>query len=269
MSKNVYITVLTNTKYIPGLKALKKSLFKTKTKYDLGILIPENKKQEFESILIQNKIIDDRCFLITRPNIEVNYPPTFKYLGHYWVDTFFKIQCSSCTEFKKVVLLDSDLLIVKNVDELFTKGHYSGVAADQVNHPNTSTLNSGVLVLEPSKKLHDRLLLCLKSVIKQSIKIDYKVGDQDVFNEAFPDWINHKELVLPETYNSFFYEINKMCKLYGYKKRDIKIAHFTGAIKPWHNKMFSKYNIKLLLSLIKKIEFYKLHLYLKYLRYSK
>jgi len=248
MSDNfVYLTVLTSKDYIPGVKGLKISLFKTKTKYNLVILVPEEMRNELEPLLKKRKILNDRCILETEKNLNILLPDSFTYKNHYFKNTFFKLQAYKCNKYKKIVLLDSDMMILKNIDNLFEKNDISASRADSIRHPEMTDFFSSILVIEPSQSSYTKLIECLKDRIEIAININYKVGDQDVFNFAFKDrWINNKELHIPENYNSCFYETKKLCKKMNWKYKDIKVLHFYGSNKPWKYNLFSKSNLYLL-----------------------
>ena len=60
---NVYMTVLSSKDYIPGVKALKKSLVKVKSQYKLVVLVPQDAEELFSTLLKEKRIIDDMCLV--------------------------------------------------------------------------------------------------------------------------------------------------------------------------------------------------------------
>ena len=264
----VYITVLTSENYVPGVKALKKSLKHIKSKHDLLILIPESKKDQLLDILEKNRILDEHCRVCIKEDIQVEYPEDIHFGEHYWSNTFFKLSAADCTEFKKVVLLDSDMLIRHNIDHLFDKPHYSAVAAGHCATPEYVELNSGLMVIEPGKEFYHRLLDSIRPAMYRRAAEGYNIGDQDVFQEAFKDWKEHPELGLPETYNCLFRAVRTLAEQEHMKISDISVVHFVGKEKPWSNGCFTKHNFKQCLSFIRHRQFSELKIYVEYLLYA-
>lgn len=222
-----YITVLSNEKYIPGVIALKNALKKVNAQFPLHVLIPEEQSEILLPILVQNDIK-----IVKRPYLSKNNGVTFK--DSYWNHTFFKIAVTSLIEFDKIVLLDSDMLIVNNIDELFTKPNLSATIAGKTTHPEWVELNSGLMVIEPNMNMYDRLVGEIDKTIKQRNDNGLACGDQDVFASAFPEWKNNPSLHLDIKYNTFFRELPVLFKRKIYrKKKDVNVIHFIGRKKPW------------------------------------
>lgn len=68
--------------------------------------------------------------------------------------TFSKLNVWTLTSHTKLVYLDSDTLIVKNIDDLFEREELSAGSEDLW----PDFFNSGVLVIEPSMKTFTRLV---------------------------------------------------------------------------------------------------------------
>ena len=81
---------------------------------------------------------------------------------------------------EKIVYLDSDLLILENIDNLFNYPHLS---CPRDLPFNMTKFNSGVMVLEPNiddfKELKERAI--------EASKENRKISDQDIINEYFLD----------------------------------------------------------------------------------
>ena len=119
--KEIYLTALTNERYLPGALALVRSLKEVKTQYDIAIMIPESQKENLTLKLQEWGIIQDGVFTLVQPDVPM--PETLDLKDYYWLDTFFKIQAASCTEYDKILLLDCDQMAVKNFDHLFEKSN--------------------------------------------------------------------------------------------------------------------------------------------------
>lgn len=265
----VYMTVLSNEKYIPGVIALKRALKRLKCKHNLVVLIPEERKEELSALLKKNNTIEKNgCSICVQPMIDVEIKQSYDAGTSHWRDTFFKLQAAKCTEYSKIVLLDSDMLVLKNMDFLFEYPNYSATVAGQALHPEWTKLNSGLLVIEPSEQLHAKLMGKIEPAIKRCHENGRNVGDQDVFQEAFPSWENHKELILPEKYNVFYCDIDEIIRQRIYDYSDIAIVHFIGNVKPWSNGVFNARNFRILIHLLRERKFWKFKVYFRYLKYS-
>lgn len=72
--------------------------------------------------------------------------------------TFTKFRIWTLTEYKQVLYLDSDILAVKNFDELFSKDIEFGAALDIWFDTPSTTLNAGVLLVKPSIETFNDML---------------------------------------------------------------------------------------------------------------
>ena len=67
--------------------------------------------------------------------------------------TFSKLHAWNLTQFNKCVFLDADIMVLRNVDELFDYDEFS--AAPDIGWPDC--FNSGVFVFKPSKETFQNL----------------------------------------------------------------------------------------------------------------
>lgn len=121
--------------------------------------------------------------------------------------------------YDKIIFLDSDLLVLKNLDGFFAYPQLSAA-------PNDFTLfNSGVMVIEPSQCMFEELM-------RKSLKVKpYNGGDQGLINEVFTWWhrlptkVNFlKSFQEREGNNSYEEGIVPVEELYA--------MHYSG-LKPW------------------------------------
>lgn len=235
-----FVTFITNEKYLLGLDTMCKSLLLTKTKYPLFVVIPKNSTDGFENAVKNHSY---GAGIVKMDRIECNCEisnPAYK----HWGDTFFKLNVARLTQFEKVIMLDLDFLILKNIDSLFGFPHMSACASALVKFPQWKYLNSGLMVIEPSLKFFDLLVSNIENARAASKTGD--IGDQDVFNYVFPDWFSHTELRIPEEYNEFYRAVYRLAKTLKHGWRDIKIIHYWGIVKPWHltrKELFKQYLI--------------------------
>lgn len=176
-----YVCVLSTDDYLQGVLILNENLKALNSKYKLLCIINEN------ICLNAIKILD--YF-----NIKHKFIPSISYTSNCynrWNYTFDKINVFSLTEYKKIIYLDSDLLILKNLDHLFNLDQQTMVS----DKPFTKGYNSALMVIKPSKKDYHGLLNIIKKYSKENKDL---VGDQNVINEYFK---NKKINKLNSSYN--------------------------------------------------------------------
>jgi len=230
--KKCFVSVVTNYYYLEGLKVLATSLAESKTSYPLVVVIPDDLDDNFNNACKNIKHVFD---VIKMPRIDfgdLKYDdnPSFDHLK----DTFFKLSVASLIQFEKIIMLDTDLLVLNNIDSLFEYPHMSATRCGSIGHPEWTgvLLNSGLLVLEPSIHLFKSLVNTAKGIILNN-KDNGPIGDQDVFCALYPNWNNCKELQIPEQYNEYYLYAGKLAKTLKRKWKDIYVLHFWGKNKPW------------------------------------
>ncbi|KAF2140499.1 glycosyltransferase family 8 protein [Aplosporella prunicola CBS 121167] len=111
-SAKVWTTLITNTDYLPGLLALDYSLKRAASKYPLIALytdaFPEAGHRALDARGIPKKHIP---YLLPNSHKDYTNDPRF-------YDCWSKLAPFSLVEYERVVQLDSDMLVVKNMDEL-------------------------------------------------------------------------------------------------------------------------------------------------------
>lgn len=232
MEKWAYATLLGNNEYFEGTLALIKSLRDLKAKYPIIVMVTDDVdelyKKYLRSIMVnvmEIKKINIDPQLIKKNNI--NGQPK-------WSNSFTKLAVFNLVEWDKIVFLDSDMVILKNVDNLFDHPSLSAVVADKF-YPTSrqwTELNSGTLVLAPNQEEFKRLTALIPN------NAETPLGDQDILHVAFPNWRTNMKLHLGYEYNIFSKHIDYYKKIKSHRsKKQEAILHYTGPIKPW---MFSK-----------------------------
>lgn len=234
--KRTFLTVCSTENYLPGVLALKESLVQTKTKYGLTVLISKNTSIDLENML---KLMDIGVIRLDKeihmPNeiIENNKINGFS----HWNNTLDKLCMFELDEYEKIVYLDSDMLVLENIDELFEAPHMSAVVAGNLypGFEEWDDLNSGCLVFKPQKGLLNEFISILPKVAEKRTFF----GDQDVLQVYYDKWADNKELKLDQKYNVFLAHIDFYTKNAGYKlhsvekEKNIAVVHFDGKSKPW------------------------------------
>lgn len=261
----IYLTALTNERYIPGLMALIRSMKEVNTQYDVAIMIPESKEYQLREKITEYGIQKiNGVFIITQPDIII--PDDVEITDYYWKDTFFKLQVARLWEYKKIILLDCDQMAVRNIDHLFEKKHLTATTCGRCVHPGWVKLSSGLLVIEPSEEFYNKLIDCIRPAVERKRKNGLNAGDQDVFQEVYPEWRNNKDLYITENYNICWGWIDILCKKEGFRVEDFYMIHFPGKEKPWDYKMTYYWSILISYLLKGKMDklIYKVKIWRKY-----
>ena len=264
MIKKIYLTVLSTNNYIDGVLTLYASLKYSKCQYPFGVFVSKNITED------KIKILEQKGIIVIKDSSENQIPINEILIKNnknqnlsYWSNTLDKLKIFDLMEFEKIVYLDSDMLVLKNIDELFEKPHLSAVVAGKSYPRNEGwrKLNSGLMVITPQKGVYQKLL----SLIPVILKDKEAVGDQDIIQEFYKSWEKEKNLILSEKYNIFINYIDYYVKKLNYE--EIKVVHYIGAKKPWMLTKIQK--IKEVFRLLKKgktIELKYVMLYFKFLK---
>ena len=228
---NAYVTLMYgDNDYFLGTLIFIISLKKTKPKYDTVLLytfdVPNfklNILKEYFDVLIQVDYL--------RLRNKVTKRKRFK-------DIFTKLRIFTLTEYDNILFLDTDMYVLKNIDDIFSKYNAPAglVIGDNLSYKNKEKvlkkreiINAGTLLLKPSLK------------------------DLNKMNEDLKDFDISQEL--EQEFLSYFYENRwtNMSYLYNYQfglqildtdsKRtiaykntlfeDIYIIHYSSNKKPW------------------------------------
>ena len=247
MENYSYISLLTNDNYIYGIILLAESLKQVKSKYPLKVLITKDVSKASQEILKQLNISYKLIDIIPMPtklyeeNREIN-----KEFTHTWKNCFTKFKIFDLTEYKKIIFLDSDILILKNIDHLFNCSHMTACIDGEYFNiwPEYLHFNAGCLVIEPSHKLYLNLLEYIDKIDHKKYGRQEVIADQEILNFYFKDWPNKQQLHLNKYYNIFAPYIQEE------QVEDIEknayFIHFIGR-KPWKyfikstNETYSEY----------------------------
>ncbi|KAK9054825.1 hypothetical protein SSX86_025904 [Deinandra increscens subsp. villosa] len=206
-SREAYVTVLhSSEKYVCGAIALAQSIRQTNSSKDLILLadhsISPKSLRGLESAGWKIKLIQ-----------RIRSPHAKK--GAYNEYNYSKLRIWQLTQYDKVIFIDADLIVLKNLDELFGYPQLSAVGN------NKYLFNSGLIIIEPSKCMFNSLM---KNIFTFG---SYNGGDQGFLNEAFTWWhrlhsrVNRLKVFLDQKRN-YRREI----------RDDLYTLHFLG-LKPW------------------------------------
>lgn len=221
-----WVTLATNDTYGLGALTLGKSLHRVGTTRKLVILITSGvtslMRERLSDVfdLVQEVNVFDssdaaNLQLLARPDLGI---------------TFTKLHCWRLTQYKKAVFLDADVLVLQNVDELFSRDELS--AAPDVGWPDC--FNSGVFVFQPSNETYNALVQTALTTGS------FDGADQGLLNIYFNNWATADIAKhLPFIYNMTSSSAYTYLPAYQKFGKDVKIVHFIGPVKPWMHRLNS------------------------------
>ena len=230
--KYSYVSLLTNDTYAYGIVLLVESMEKVKTKYPLHVLVTKDVSAPTLELLNQLKVTYDVVDIIETP--EDIYEHNLAYnaaTATTWKNCWTKFRIFDLTQFEKIVFLDADILVLKNLDHLFNKPHMTAALDGEYfglwqGWPH---FNSGCLVIEPSHELFEDILNYGRSLKVEELP-DYIFADQEVLNFYYKDWPEQQYLHLNKYYNIFapYVQSNQLKDLIA----NTYFIHYVGR-KPW------------------------------------
>ncbi len=239
---NAYVTLLSSMSYIPGVLVLHRSLKAAGAGYPLYCMISMSVDEDAVRILEREGIA---CIRLGQAAVSAAVNDDDEKFSH-WNSTFDKLFVWGLTQFRKIVFLDSDMLVIGNIDSLFEKEPFSAVSADSSYPGNegwAGGLNSGLMVICPDIDMKERMFAAIRPAVSACRQQGRSAGDQDVIKYVLRDWGNRTELHLDEGYNLFADHLSYYIGRLGYslcqgKGRQAHVIHFIGKSKPWMKKSF-------------------------------
>ena len=195
-----FVTLLSNEAYLQGVIALKRALTAVGTRYQfycvLSMSVDENLQRTIEDE-------DIPCIRLSQTSVEELNQDGEQF--SHWSFTFDKLQIWGLAQFERIIFLDSDMLILRNIDELFDCPPFSAVPAGYSSclREDWLYLNSGLMVIKPDVMVEKEMLSLAPGVIKEFREKGLSVGDQDVIKRYCVGWNKQTELHLDEGYNLF------------------------------------------------------------------
>lgn len=236
---NAFLSILTTDDYLPGLLVLNSSLREVESQYPLHVLLTPDISQNVIDVL------DKNCISHSTISQKINNPTDID-LHHRWFLTYSKLAMFDQIQYTKIVYIDADMLVLRNIDELFERPHMSatndGGMLPRKNELRHQKLNSGLIVIEPSHKLFDDMMGKVGMIenlntTKGSL-VPIHGSDQDFINAYYPKWPSQEVLHLDHKYNIFHYHLDEFNKIFGYgiktSLRPISVIHYASYLKPWN-----------------------------------
>ncbi|KAH7931120.1 glycosyltransferase family 8 protein [Leucogyrophana mollusca] len=256
-----YVTLLTKTSYLPGVLVLDYTLRAVASRYPLLVMVTPSLPQEAKDVL-------NRKGISMKEVSSLQPPEGLHNLSSHdarFTDTWTKLRSFGLAEYDRIVLLDADMIVMRNMDELMDLDlpknwiaaahvcacnprklkHYppdwvpANCAYTPLEHPSCLTsppvitessprpytqLNSGLVVLDPSKELGEAVVNHLFTSPSVST---WSFPDQDLLSDLFKG----KWKPLPWCYNALktLMVIHKPL----WRDEEIRCLHYILADKPW------------------------------------
>lgn len=237
-----FITVLSTEEYIPGVLTLIQSLKNVQSKFPVYLLctISLNEGQQERLRNSGYKIIPS-CHPFTLPaKILSNIS------NHHWRHTFAKLELFSLAGFEKLIYLDADMIVCRNIDHLFNFPHltFSTGSAQIKGYEDWILPNSGLMILSPKTELDIQIFNTWQIVAMNKPNF----GDQDLIHEYFKSYfIDQPHWRISTQYNCFVFLIDEIIKQRNFnfnfsKPNDdtIYILHFALRNRPWQMSLLSQ-----------------------------
>ncbi|KAL0876424.1 hypothetical protein Bca101_026129 [Brassica carinata] len=167
--KGAYVTLLYGDEFLLGVRVLGKSIRDTGSHKDMVALVSDGVSDYSKKLLKADGWKVEKISLLANPN---QVHPT-----RFW-GVYTKLKIFNMTDYNKVVYLDADTIVVKNIDDLFKCSKFCA------NLKHSERLNSGVMVVEPSEALFSDMMRKVKTLSS------YTGGDQGFLNSYYPDFPN-------------------------------------------------------------------------------
>lgn len=236
LERRAYVTLLSDDSYLQGVITLHFSLMQTYPAYDFLVLINTQVSEHTRSVLTHCKIAYKTCPSLAyteQSNTHMNTAGWPAQLNN----TADKLSVFTLSEYDKMVYIDADMLVLKNIDFLFNYPH--GSAAIDVGiifTPNTQPghsdehyqyiqgFNSGLFVFQPNSKDHQKCLELMQCTMG---------FDQEILRALWHDWKQSSQRHLPPTCNVFAAHLTEYIRQGIFGFTDVHILHFTYQPKPW------------------------------------
>ncbi|KAJ3510542.1 hypothetical protein NLJ89_g4619 [Agrocybe chaxingu] len=262
-SRYAYVTLLTTPSYLAGVLVLDHCLRAVNSKYPLVVMITPSLPEEVRAILRKRSILMREVKSLQPPN----GMHTLAAHDVRFADTWTKLRGFELIEYTRIVLLDSDMIVLKNMDELMLldipnehiaavhvcacnprrMSHYpkdwrpDNCAHTAVKHPTEpppsitensprpyTQLNSGTVVLSPSMKLAADVMQYLFTCDRIS---EWKFPDQDLLSSFFQG-----------RWRPISWYYNALRSLHSvhpiiWSEGEIRCLHYIFADKPWQSRI--------------------------------
>lgn len=195
-------------------------------RYILGLmgLIRSLRRFTNDKIIILHTEDEEKFPLSSESNVELikidSVPNPNNHGQQRFRDTYNKLRIFDLLEYDKLIYIDSDCIILKDITELFSIKEEFAAAPDW-GLKYGEGFNSGLIVFTPSESLQDLIWSNFKKGVFSS-----DGGDQGFLNEVLKD----RYILLHPKYNTLKRIFDKKSCIFSLE--NISVLHFVG-VKPW------------------------------------
>ena len=240
------MTLVTNEDYLLGATALVRSIRRIDQEHSINVLSTRS-ELDFEPILAMGAEVRQvshpalsESFLNrhTRERQHSNAPFTKgnKPQFHNPLDNFCKLKLWELDEFDRILFIDADAIVVRDVSKLFAYPEFSAAPNLYETLSDMHRLNSGVFVAHPDKANYEAMIRRLDQP-----DAFWRRTDQTFLESYYPDWHG-----LPYTYNALQYIYFNLPDLWYWPS--IRLVHYQYE-KPWEEKHPKAHLLKPLIDL--------------------
>ena len=241
-----YISLLTNNEFMPAMVAMLSSYNKVKTSYPITVMVLPEVSINNREIL---KHLGANVLSISQLHPTL-FTTEFKGIeepeGRSYHTCMCKLHIFRLTQFDKLIYVDSDMIFVQNIDELFQCDCLSAVV-DPGYRGIINQFNAGLMVVKPNLQTYDDLIKIMESYNHKNNWVTAmgsttsKLDDQQILYEYFHNWNEAVHLHLDKNYNIMLshYDWYKSTLLYNH--HNIKILHMTCPLRPWKTSSLAEY----------------------------
>ncbi|XP_058089130.1 inositol phosphorylceramide glucuronosyltransferase 1-like, partial [Magnolia sinica] len=225
-----YVTLLYGDEFLLGVRVLGKSIRETGSTKDMVVLASDGVSDYAKKLLRADGWIVELISLLANPN---QIRPK-----RFW-GVYTKLKIFNMTNYKKVVYLDADTIVLKNIEDLFKCGKFCA------NLKHSERMNSGVMVVEPSETIFKDMMS------KVNTLPSYTGGDQGFLNSYYAgfanahifdpnlsaDVINSRPVPEMERLSTLYNAdvgLYMLANKWMVDEKELRIIHYTlGPLKPW------------------------------------
>ena len=217
--KYCWVTLLGTDNFCGGVKMLRDSLQRVKSKYPLYVIATNNLSQSSFDFLEQEnipyRVFPYISFFCEGDRNNIWDTSQEQQENCWWNCTFSKIYAFLFTEFEKIIFVDADLEFISNCDNYFDFPIPAAFCS-----PYSEGMRGGTMLLEPGEKY---FFECLNIGSQQGV-----VNDEVIWWKWFPEFKQKPEHHFPEEDWCCTGELGT-----GFTQ---KLIHWDGFEKPWFKK---------------------------------